>query len=52
MLWRSELYNRKRIDKTMEEFEKQAKTKKEKIMAIQQKVQQEGLKNRRPGPPI
>eukprot|EP01022_Parablepharisma_sp_SALTPOND_P007899 TRINITY_DN133_c0_g1_i1.p11 TRINITY_DN133_c0_g1~~TRINITY_DN133_c0_g1_i1.p11 ORF type:complete len:133 (+),score=23.75 TRINITY_DN133_c0_g1_i1:675-1073(+) len=44
--------NRKRIEKTMEEFEKQAKAKKDKIMAIQQKLQQEALKHRRPGPPI
>ncbi len=41
-----------RIEKTSEEFDKQAQSRKEKIMGIQQKLQQEGLKHRRPGPPI
>eukprot|EP00826_Nyctotherus_ovalis_P050104 TRINITY_DN6107_c0_g2_i10.p2 TRINITY_DN6107_c0_g2~~TRINITY_DN6107_c0_g2_i10.p2 ORF type:complete len:135 (+),score=73.58 TRINITY_DN6107_c0_g2_i10:138-542(+) len=41
-----------RIDKTMEEFEKQAKTKQEKMVAIYQKLQQEGFRRNRPGPPI
>ena len=46
------MWIRKRIEKTMEDFEKQAQSRKEKIMAIQQKFQQESIKHRRPGPPI
>ena len=36
----------------MEDFEKQAKARQEKIIGIQQKLQQEGFRRNRPGPPI
>ena len=41
-----------RIDKTMDEFQNQSRAKREKIMVMQQKLQQEGFKRNRPGPPI